>query len=233
MYRKFSKIAILFSFMVISTLCQANYLYDNSGSLDNTIGYTGNDGNSYDNSNDNSGYYDMNATDFGNYNSDGYIYDYNNSDYPVIDNSTDPGIYYSVPTTQDPSQYPSTTGMQPTPTNSIQDQGTILTTTPPTNTVVPTYLKGNYIMQPYGTNLPAVPSTFDEKGITFTGCNQISVPYSARSNGNFKANSYMSQTQKSCSKNYDNDFIQSLFQANNFQKSAKGFSLTFGGKKIF
>jgi hypothetical protein len=243
MSKTVSLLSLLLSTLLISTLCQSTYLYDNSGSLDSTIGYNPSDPSTYDATNAGyNDYYGMNSSDYNNYNSDGYIYDYNNSDYSIADNSTDPGVYYAQNYNSDSLPYDQTTPQpQFSPSNSIQYQQsltttpqtatTFTTTPPPTNSVVPAYLKGNYIMKVLGSNLPAVPTTFNEKGVAFTGCNIISLPYTAFSNGNFKTMTSSSSTSKACSANYDNNFVQCLQQANSFQKSPNGFTFSIGGKQ--
>jgi hypothetical protein len=56
--------------------------------------------------------------------------------------------------------------------------------------------------------------------------------YNALSNGGFQVSNYISQTNKICTINYDNEYIQAWQQGTNFQPILNGYYITQGVKQI-
>jgi hypothetical protein len=58
------------------------------------------------------------------------------------------------------------------------------------------------------------------------------MPYSASSNGAFRISNSVIQTKKSCSRNYDSEYINAWNLGTNFKQIGNGFYITSGEKEI-
>lgn len=65
-------------------------------------------------------------------------------------------------------------------------------------------LKGAYNAKITGSSASPFACSIDDKQITFTGCNQFSIPYDAHIDGLFKTNLASFLTKNTCKSNFDN-----------------------------
>jgi hypothetical protein len=93
------------------------------------------------------------------------------------------------------------------------------------------YQVGQYVFQVLGSGLPVVAAYLDKNDIVFHGCNVISIPYLAHTDGSFRASSSVPQSTKNCHMNVDNQLINAVHSANGFRRSNNGFYFTKGGKQ--
>jgi hypothetical protein len=54
--------------------------------------------------------------------------------------------------------------------------------------------------------------------MVFDGCNVISIPYLAHTNGSFRATNSIPRTKKSCGMNVDNQLINAIHSSNGFRR---------------
>lgn len=77
-------------------------------------------------------------------------------------------------------------------------------------------MKGKYALSLVGYNLLPISCNIDDKQFIISGCNTISIAYTAQINGNFKVNSAAALTKKACLANNDNAIIAAIKSADRF-----------------
>lgn len=106
---------------------------------------------------------------------------------------------------------------------------------PQANTT-PSFIKnlitGNFTFNVLTVNLPSITVVIGQNGISFTGCNTITVYTQALAGGIFKVTSAVSSTKNVCSNNTDLKYVQVLQTANGFVNDLNNVNLTSANRKV-
>jgi hypothetical protein len=91
---------------------------------------------------------------------------------------------------------------------------------------------GNYQFTIIGSSLPPIKALFDSSKFQFSGCNTMSVQWTANSNGIFRAGSYNTYTKNQCNNNNDQQYLQTFLGGNGYVRNGNYIYLTKNGKNI-